>query len=637
MRSKTSLFNKGLFLNALYRYWPLWAAYALVLFFAVPLHIMGRQSTDAAFYGVSGYIINTAWGTGCIISFIMAAATAMCVFSFLFNARQTGLIASLPLSRSTVFISMFSAGAAAMLAVNLLIFIFTIFAELNIGMLSIGYLWQWLAIMVLMNLTFYGFAAFCAMLTGNIIVLPLVYTVLGLTAWAVETLVRSLLQLFVFGMSSGGGVFNFLSPIIELFSNTPGSYYADSSGIGQMGLTFDEISSGQWLMLGAYALAGLLFAVAALLLYRRRRMETSTDVVAIKVLKPVFKYCLAVGCALVFGVWLYDIVFNLKYSNAAVFIITSFMLAGGFIGYFAADMLMKKTLRVFYGNWKGFVIMSCAIVALMLCCRFDLFGYEKHIPAAQDVTAVTITVDGDPATLHEADNIALVTQLHKSIMSNRAIHSVATGADYADLRMTYDLTNGGSLTRYYQVSRTQAQIDDPDSDINLLQAVINLQEAIENRKATSIEVTEKNISNAGINYYDAETNSHLSYELTAEEAYDLYQNCILPDIKAGALGRVWLYSGSDYYSRVYDVDISMELYDRSGPVNEAEGFVAENYGYFHTTLTTDAANTLAWIAANTNIKPVMAKASEGAGSDYYEKEKAYSATQSNSAPATVEG
>ena len=101
--------------------------------------------------------------------------------------------------------------------------------------------------------------------------------------------------------------------------------------------------------------------------------------------------------------------------------------------------------------------------------------------------------------------------------------------------------------------------------------------------------------------------------------------------------RVWLYSGSDYYSRVYDVDISMELYDRSGLVNEAEGFVAENYGYFHTTLTTDAANTLAWIAANTNIKPVMAKASEGAGSDYYEKEKAYSATQSNSAPATVEG
>ncbi len=612
MRSKTSLFNGGIYRTTLKRFWPLWGAYAMLLFIITPLRIMGADVQNSELdYLVTGRILTDAWISGGIMSFAMAAATAMAVFSYLYSSKHTGMLTSLPVKREAMYVSVFCAGLTAMLASDIFVFAVTIISEAVAGKLVMSYLWQWLAIMVMMNLTFYGFAAFCAMLTGNIIVMPLVYGVLQLTAWAVENLVRALLNIFVFGMSTSGNTFTFLSPIVEIMSNQPGNRYVyDSISSGATEMTYME--PHLWIMLGSYCAAGVVFAVIGLLLYRKRRMETSTDVVAIKALRPVFKYCLAIGCALVLGVWLEYVLFGVTYSASKFHLIMLFMLAGSFIGYFAADMLMKKTFRVFSGNWKGFVILCCVILALMLCCRFDAFGYERHFPAAENVENVSISGNGDNIILYGKDNIAAAVELQKSIVANKAINS-AGNSSYANFFIIYNMKDGKSIYRSYPVSMTDEQQADPASDMNKLQALINVQEAVQYRKQTSIPVTVKNISNAGISYYDAEDGAYTEYALTAEQAEDLYKNAIVPDTNSGGLGKIWLSpSGSDYYAKVYALSIYINLYDSSA-AQSANGtdYNPKDYSYFQTTLTVDAEKTLKWLADNTDIVPVMQKDAEG--------------------------
>ena len=81
MRSKTSFFNAAIYRHTLKRFWPLWGAYAMILFIITPLRLMGTNLTNYAqadkLYLVTGQILRAAWTDGCVLSFIMAAATAM--------------------------------------------------------------------------------------------------------------------------------------------------------------------------------------------------------------------------------------------------------------------------------------------------------------------------------------------------------------------------------------------------------------------------------------------------------------------------------------------------------------------------------------------------------------------------------
>jgi len=620
MQSKTSFFNGRIYRTTLARFWPLWGAYAMIMFIITTLPMMGRYASENAQSLTTDQLLQNGWNAGCIASVIMAAATAMCVFGYLYNARHTGMMAALPVKRGAMYTSAFAGGLTAMLASDVLVFLTALLAEAGINALNMPFLLQWLAIIVMMNVTFYGFAAFCAMLTGSLAVLPLVYVLLEVVVAVVEQMVHSLLQLFVFGMSSGSDALTFLSPPIKLIAMQPGTYI-----VGDTGIAFAYITNEQWLLLSCYCAAGIVFAVLGLLLYRARRMETASDVVAVGVLRPVFKYCLAGGCALVLGLWLFNIIYSSSVPGVTEFcVLLLLMMVGAFIGYFAADMLMKKTFRVFSDNWKGYIILCCVITALMLCCRYDVFGYEKRVPDASSVESVTIQASGGSATLADPEDIAAAVELQQGIISRKDyyesdISNVSGAGDngygYIYATFSYELKNGGFISRRYDLLYTDKDFDISGSDMMKLQALINTQSAIENRKNITLPVTAANIRYGSISYYDKTAGGYLNYDLTPEQAEQLYNDCILPDINDGVLGRIWLSSSSsDYLSKVYALNIGIDIYDsakESAGINNMNGNKPVGVGAtdenFSTTLTTDAARTLKWIKDNTEIVPVMEK------------------------------
>ncbi len=597
MKSKTSYFNGTLFLGVFKRFWPIFAGYFLILAAALPMALANNLAWLS--YNPSGgnlvlaaaeQVLNTGYLGGAIISFVFALLIAMAAFSYLYNARSVSMMCSLPIKREGVFLSVFTAGLTGMFFVNLLVFFISLGVEAIYGAVGFSYLLQWLLMTCLSNVFFFGFAAVCASFTGHILVLPAIYVVLNFTAVVVEAIVTSLMESFIYGATSSGGIENsrFLSPILEMTLGWRTSSVTQKLSDGTFIVT-DYVYSG-WPMLFAYAVVGILFSIAAMLLLRRRPMETAGDVVAVRPLKPVFKYCLSLGCALVLGIILFSWVSISGYWGTPLTQIISliiFMLLGGFIGYFAAEMLMQKTLRVFSGqNWLRFGLVSLVIIALMLCGEYDVFGFEKRLPEADKVESITITSGGENAILSQPENIQAAIDLHREIIEgkkeNEALLSKSDYQDRYGVSIYYFMEDESMLLRRYDIQYVEGGI------IDSLNEIMNLKEAVDARKEVSVPVSENNIADAYIDYFNPVTMNSEYLPITAEEAYELYTQCLVPDIDEGNLGKVWLVSNDGYRNTVYNATINIIFSNRI-----ADGEYKSHY--FYTTPTVTALRTESWL------------------------------------------
>lgn len=623
MKSETSFFNRTLFFGLLKRYWPIFAAYFIIWLILMPVALANMlqytgQSIDSAmplsYYQASiGYtILQLGLYGGAILSGIFSVFIAMAAFSYLYNPRHVSMVCALPIRREGVFLSVFSAGLAGLLSINVIIFLLSLLVEAAFGSFAfgVGYLLQWLAMVSLMALFFYGFATLCASLTGHILVLPVVYVVLNFTAYVVEYLVKAAANIFIYGLSGSRDLhFTVLSPYVKLILSHMDAVQADSaSGVSTYAVAYQYDS---WSLLIGYALAGLALALAAMLIIRRRRMETAGDVVSLKPLKPVFKYCLAFGCALVLGTGIYSIAFsysNTLYGMESMLFLLLFMLIFAFIGYFAAEMLLQKTLRVFKGRqWTGFLITAVCIIGLMVGTELDVFGIEKKVPNAKEIQGVSISGSNDNVLFEEPDNIAAVRQLHSDIVAHKAQNepflSKSNPGEWSScyIMLTYTYKDGSVLERSYSLYQ------DANDDIKTLNALLNTKEAVDYRKKLSVAATPETITDSYISYFDPDSSEYQTLALTPDEAYHLYNECILPDIDDGTLGKIWLTPDDTYYNSVYDCTVSFSLVTQLGEDNYESD-------YFYTTLTVNAQRTLSWVREH-GITPVTMGQSRDATKD----------------------
>lgn len=590
MQSKTSFFNRTVFRKCLTRYWPLWLGYAFVLFLATPVSVMNRLSI--VLYGsVSMPVQNLLFDQtsamipflSCIFGLLIAAAT----FDFLFTARGTGLMASLPVRREGVFLSCYASGVVMLLSSDVLIALITLIVEAANSVIHLQSLLTWLAVLAMEGLLFYSIAVFCAMLTGHILVLPCLYLLFNAGAALLQALVAETLNLFVFGLGYSSWGLEVLSPIVAVLRDTnvvyndlylrEGTVY--SSAVGLEG----------WWTIGGWCIAGLLLAGCALLLYRRRRMECAGDTVAIPILRPVLKYIVTVFCALGFPICMCYLIFGRSdFANLPLYL--ALTVAGVAIGYYVSEMIIHKSFRVFRGRWKGMVITAVLFCALVCAAEFDLFGYERRVPESDSVASVSI-VTYDGAEFRSAENIQSACALHQSIVANKSLHESAAHARGIQIDFLYELKNGKTLSRTYSIANDESQYTD-GSDLSKLETLFNTAEAqLTNENLhPSIPVSIETISYATVNYRD-ESGIYTQIELTPEEAVALYETAIVPDCADGTLGRRWLIQDEAYLQTVSDVDICIEMQVR---IN------AERYDTTSISFTpqTDSMRTIAWLDAH---------------------------------------
>ena len=602
MARKTSFFNWGLSRSWLKRCWPLWTTYLAVWLIMLPQSVPElRRYRDMLSYtlDVNATLIRLGQNMG-QLSVVAGIIAAMVMYSYMYSSRACGMMNMLPMRRETVFTTAFVTGLAPFIIADAVIMgaAWAVFART--GVVETKNIFIALGFAVMGNVAFYGFATFCAVLTGSLAVLPAVYLVLGCTAVFVEFALQVVLGTLVYGYSADISYAAVLSPVIAVMQHVSVGQEMAYNADGTYELTGELTVNGAPLM-AAYCAAGLVLAVCALLIYRRRDMERAGDVVAVPVLKPIFKYCMTFGCALalatspgIFGGGL-----NAHSGTAAAIAALALLLGGAFVGYFVSEMLMQKTLRVFCGCWRGFIVSCAVIIALTLGAELDVTGYERRTPDPADVESVCLTFYGEDTKLARPENIARVIAYHEEVIARKSINEGTD--DTRGLTVEYTLQNGKHMARFYAIADDAIDRADPYSNIRRLAEVLNTQEGVDERIdfAHGRAVTPADVSYCAINGGYADDSGEwksVTLELTREQAAQFYTDCVVPDSKDSHLGHVWTVQDEEYFDTVSNFTFEIEL-----RAEQSRKYEYKWTDYLYTTLTMDAARCAAWLEENADI------------------------------------
>lgn len=575
MQLRTSCFNPGLFRKNITRFWPLWAAYGLLWLLLIPAGLLGehlrrpgavtREMVDQLVLGLGGQ-------GGIVIAFFYGCACALAVFSYLYQHRSAVAIHSLPLRRECLFITNYLSGLTFFALPLAAVFLLTLAAELLCGAVNLGGLLVWLTAQLCYALFFYSFAVFCAMFTGNALALPPFYGILSVLANVMAWLLDGVLGAFVYGYYDSAVLArsaSVLSPLVQLCRRVDFT----SRWLEDTGETVYYLTGWGWIIL--YAVVGAALAVAALLVYRRRQVESAGDVVAVRLVRPVFKFGVAICAACSLGQMLFYIFSDSDDPLAVWWLLLCLILAGG-LGYFAAQMLLSKSLRVFGRHWKGFVGFAAVTALVVVGMRLDVTGFERHVPALEQVESVTVYYSGaDPRsgslTLTEPEAIQEVLRLHEDIAGQRealrrTVHdwqndgmgsySYVTLPDgrevnvqersTSSLTLTYRMRDGSSMQRNYSLPLRAADLADPDSMASRLQTLLNRPE----RFSTILEdCTEDTVLQVTVGWYDGVESREVFLE--GEEARRVTR-AAKEDIAAGRLGYTWLFYDQDRQEKLYN-------------------------------------------------------------------------------------
>ena len=549
MKSKISFFNAGLFKSTLRRFWPLWFVHFGGWFLLMPMLTLfngiGQNRTSDFVLDITRQAVFASP----IVSCLMAIISAMAVFSFMYNSRSTGLIASLPLRRETVFGSVWLGGAAPVICSNIVIalltFVFSLGAVSDTAF-AFEAVMSWLGAYSMQFLLFYGIAAITAVMTGSIVVLPVLFFIFNFFAVGMECIVRAHFSLLIWGMESYAFdcVLDFLSPVVYMLGNFELENVYDYDQLNDLSHLV-SVSYTHWTATVIYCAAGLLFSAAALLIYRKRRMESAGDVVAVRCLRPVFKYGVAVCSALCGGLLLYTLLYAIfNTPSLSVVIMIPSLIIFALVGYFGAKMLLEKSFHVFRDGWAGFIVVCCLCVVFTLGCDLDVFGIGRYVPDEDSIECISYTTTGNGGEVRSREGISEFRALHESIIKDmdryKSLDLNYENSEYISFR--YTLKSGQLITRQYDILTG-------DENYEKYYELLNSPSILLERFTPTIPVDTEHCM-----YSVFFTGSEIGeFPLTPEQAVDFYDNALIPDVKAGRY-----ITGSGPY---YLATITLELAD----------------------------------------------------------------------------
>lgn len=600
-------FNRAVSASTIRRCWPIWAVYLgyLVLNFSAEVLRYVQTKNDH----VESFLFN---GRHNILSNAVFQAQAACVaaviavmilFAYLYSSRGNTLMNSLPITRESMFFTVYLTGLVPMLLCQLLTAGITMLLTRRYGIEPKFFL-IWLACSAMALIAFYGFAVFCAMLTGNIVILPLVYAVLNLAAAVFEICVKRCLGILAYGMTGGRMQFAFLSPFVNIqnemhvVQNYPTDVHL--TGLG---------------MLAAYAAAGLGFAVLAMLLYRKRRMETVSDFVAIPVLKPIFRICMGLGGAVVFAVLMFTNFFvELVYGAKAAWLMALLLVIGAVLGWIAAEMMIRRSLRVRPLPWKGLAAICAVCILTVVIAEMDVTGFERRVPKPEDVLSVEFY---ESTVFSEEENIRAVTELHSRIIREKALYDGDDAAYMQNVNrvsiteagtagitdenqimsylvpLNYRMKDGSILQRLYTIWFYPDEVNQSDSLMGEVRALLNSAEGIRSRMKPNLPMEEQYVSYAVINRESTEGIVN-AFRLNPQEMVSLWNEAMLPDAEDGHLSLYTIVDTEENLKAQTNLRIDINLFDQSRTNDPA-------YWYHSYRVFTSSERCLKWIAEHTDL------------------------------------
>jgi len=598
MLSRTSFFNATLFRKNLARFWPLWGMasfFGAIFPLALLVQVMQNHSiiSARAQFGLEMteiYYNVVTFGVP-LISLFYAILCAMCVWSYLYNARSVGCMHTLPIRREGLFVTNFLSGMTMMAIPYAITGALCVLLSIIGG--GIHFKGLIVTILAVIGQSFFYFASatLVAFVTANIMALPVLYFIFHFLAPLMDFLISVFAQGFFFGYRGEyTGAVDILSPTVYLMTKLgvdnvwetvqpvvkPGSGVVDTVSV----LTDVRLENG-W-VIAMYTVVGLVMAAAAWMLYERRRSESAGEVVAVGWMKPIFRYGVSFCGALAGGLLLYALFWG-AYQNSDQYDILPLavcMAVAGAIGYYIASMLLARSLRVFKGSWKGLGLVAASVAIVCGIMHFDLLGVERRIPDAAHIDYVRVVLNASDyinVDVSDADAIRQVQETHRAILAHKKElmerdenywyyvsedGSTRLGYEHSSLRLTYVLKNGLEVERYYNVRYKLEEVEQPGTAVNALRELhsspgvqyANLMGEIDSSRITGGElrysVPRTYTEEPGHIFWEWELKS-----ITAEQAEALTE-AVRRDIAAGNFGRN-AFDNEKWQQETYEATLSI--------------------------------------------------------------------------------
>ena len=522
MRFATSC-SKTLIRSDWRRFWPVTFLYAFVSFFIMPVGIWNEgsympvisaqlseaQARLVCAFQMAAHVYESLTAFT-VINLFLGVGLAMVLFGYLMKSNSVGMMHALPVSRTRQFLTHFAAGFSMLTAANLLTFLLSLLVEGLIGTVDAVPLLIWLLVTELVGFFFLAFGALCAMATGWLLAVPVIYFGLNFAVMAYHTILKGIASLLWTGYDPNfvpGRLVTWLTPVVKLIRGLQIEERDRFGTLYREGATLFTVNHEALPTVLIYGLAGGGMLALAWVLYRARHSESAGDAIVFAWLRPVVKYVISTAAGLALGTFVYEIFLN-GGRNVPGLIICQLIMGG--LTYCAVEMLLRKSYKIFDKRaLLGLAALWLVLIAVCVCVRMDVTGYQKRVPQPEQVSDVEfscldVNIDsGDPAVIRAA------VELHRVLVrqdTNRVGNPV-------HLTFRYSLQSGDWMTRSYE-----ADLNDPSVyqalSVLLSQPETAVRELLPNRGLYGERFTGGYIVN-----YD----SGQQIDLTAEQCLALYR------------------------------------------------------------------------------------------------------------------
>ena len=437
MKSRISFFNKAIFRKNITRFFPVWVLYTIFLLLILASTVQARTTAIVAreitdFIGPMVWL-NLAYGFLCGVLLV----------GDLFQGRMCNALHALPLRRETWLGTHIVTGILFSLVPNVLVSIVA-----TVLMVDYAYLVLfWLAAATLQFLFFFGTALFAAVCAGSRLGMAAVYGIFHFITALIYALAELFYEPLLYGIRLDSDAFYRLFPVTQLqLSKYVDVDYSPTT----LDLVYKGIVGETWIYLGLCAAVGVLFMGLALLVYRRRHLESAGDFLSLRPLQPVFLVLYTLGAgAIIF-------LFSGLFIGDPDYV---FLAVGLVVGFFTGQMLLSRTVNVFRKkNFIRFAILIAAFGLSLGLAKLDPLGITKIVPKTEDVQWATIySSDYDyyysevykynNFRITDPEEIDRLQQFHKLLINDRA-EKTSPGVK---VNIFYVRKDGTRLTRYYEI------------------------------------------------------------------------------------------------------------------------------------------------------------------------------------------
>ncbi len=464
MKSKISFFNKTIFFKNITLYWPIWGIYTFVLMCMVPVNLWVNYNDNYRINPLTDvnkleYLLSSiALQPYVLIIAAMAIFTGIAIYHYLYNSRSANMIHALPVDRRELFGTNVITGIVFLVVPQILTFVAGVLVCLASGSTRVEYLFYWLVVCAVTSVIAFSIVTFCAYITGHAVAMPVYVGVMNFLVYAVWGIMVLMVNIFAYGVSSdsllGDAIIRWFSPIVCFWSNlTWVREYSTKLPTELIGASLDGIE-----YIAVYSVVAICLYVAAYFIYKKRHIESAGEFVAVPQLRPIFRFGVGTFGGLIFAIFVRGFFsdFGVVVEGIGFFLV---LLLCAAICYFAADMLIHKSFRVFKkANWKRFSYF----IVLFFTTFGLLFFYtkleEKRVPEAEEVDIAYINM-GISAIYDDSVGIENLIAVHEEIVEHIDYYSDAyakrnsgwQNKKYEYVEIAYILKDGTRFQRSYRI------------------------------------------------------------------------------------------------------------------------------------------------------------------------------------------